>query len=101
MAYSNEIYHVANQLNYKKINSVMSFLDWHWGHHAQKIPNQDELFNEACRLLEMASDDYDKTGLGYASCGGFTARCDKPLFGGKKMLSIGFYVEEADDYDNE
>jgi len=106
MKYEQIIYDVANKLDYKKIHEVMVILDWHWA-SSNGVPNQGELFENACYLLNSAYQEFQDTKVdGWIATGGFRSYCGK----GADLLSstsedpenvdlrIAFEISEADNY---
>lgn len=75
-----QIESIINEIDFKKINSVMTFLDWKWGMNDAHIPNIDELKEEAIRLLEIAKKYRNEKEGGFVMCGGFKATASKAGF---------------------
>jgi hypothetical protein len=83
---------ILEETDFNKIQSVMTFLGWSWfdASAPDKIPNVDELKEEAKRLLEDAYDDNNNESYSYIATGGFTAT--RLMYDGIKMLSLDFSI---------
>lgn len=89
---------VVNNLDFKRIQSVMRFMNWTYGtdHHPPTIEELkrtcEELFNSACQYLLETNESRVTT-----STGGFEVMVCKCIEDEKTIFtcSIGFVIEEC------
>ena len=75
-----QIKEIIKEIDFGKIHTVMTFLDWRWGFHNAHVPSVEELIEEAERLLNGVKKYRDYEEPGYCMCGGFKATACKSGF---------------------
>lgn len=75
-----QIEDVIREIDFGKIQKVMTFLDWKWELYNSHVPNIDELIEEAKRLLNGVKIYRNNEEPGFFMCGGFKATACKAGF---------------------